>query len=51
MTLADLLAEPAHVVQAKAEFLEMQQLGRVAGWEAWREAGRAYAPLEAAAQG
>ncbi|HEX6512454.1 MAG TPA: M20 family metallopeptidase, partial [Chloroflexota bacterium] len=48
MTVADLLGDPAHVEQARAEFRDMQAQGKVAGWDAWREAGRAYAPLAAA---
>jgi len=46
MTLAELLAQPSLVEQAKAEFDDMRQGGLVAGLEAWRQAGRAYAPLQ-----
>lgn len=43
MTVADLLADPALLEQARAEHRQMQAEGKVAGWDAWRAAGRAYA--------
>ncbi len=46
MTAADCLAEPTLVERAKAEFSGMQANGKVAGFDAWREAGRQYPPLK-----
>ncbi len=45
MTVADLLAAPALVQQAQAEFRQMQADGLVAGWDAWRTNGQQYPPL------
>jgi metal-dependent amidase/aminoacylase/carboxypeptidase family protein len=36
MTVADLLATPALLERAQAEFAQMLEAGRVAGWERWR---------------
>jgi amidohydrolase len=44
MTAADLLADPSLLAQAKAEFQQQLANGDVAGWDAWREAGKQYAP-------
>ncbi len=49
MTVGDLLAEPSLVEQAHAEFRQMQAQGKVAGRDAWREAGKQYPPLMPAA--
>jgi metal-dependent amidase/aminoacylase/carboxypeptidase family protein len=38
MTAADLLATPDLVERARAEFEQMLEAGRVAGWERWLEA-------------
>jgi amidohydrolase len=37
MTVADLLASPGLLERAKAEFSQMLEAGRVAGWERWRQ--------------
>ena len=44
MTTADLLAEPALLEQARAEFREQFAAGIVAGWDTWYEEGKQYAP-------
>ena len=43
-TAADLFADPTLVDLAKAEFQERLARGDVAGYDAWAEAGKAYAP-------
>jgi amidohydrolase len=43
-TAADLFADPSLVAKAKAEYQEKLSSGQVAGFEAWLEAGKAYAP-------
>ncbi|MGE3272610.1 MAG: M20 family metallopeptidase, partial [Chloroflexota bacterium] len=43
-TAADFFADPSLVAQAKAEFAERLAAGDVAGYDAWFEAGKAYAP-------
>jgi amidohydrolase len=43
-TAADLFADPALVAQAKSEYQEKLAGGQVVGFDAWLEAGRAYAP-------
>ena len=43
-TAADLFADPSLVEQAKAEFQEKLGRGEVAGYDAWQEAGKQYAP-------
>jgi metal-dependent amidase/aminoacylase/carboxypeptidase family protein len=42
MTTADLLAEPALLDRAKAEFQQMLARGQVAGWDGWLANGQAY---------
>jgi hypothetical protein len=44
-TAADLFADPTLVEKAKAEFQERLGKGEVAGYDAWFEAGKAYAPV------
>jgi amidohydrolase len=44
LTAADLFADPSLVEKAKADFQEALESGRVVGWDAWFESGRAYAP-------
>jgi amidohydrolase len=43
-TAADLFADPSLVALAQAEFQERLSRGEVAGYEAWVESGKAYAP-------
>jgi amidohydrolase len=43
-TAADLFADPSLVEQAKAELRERLGRGEVAGYDAWVEAGKLYAP-------
>jgi metal-dependent amidase/aminoacylase/carboxypeptidase family protein len=43
-TAADLFADPSLVELAKAEFQERFARGEVAGYDAWAEAGKEYAP-------
>ncbi|HZO28796.1 MAG TPA: M20 family metallopeptidase [Chloroflexota bacterium] len=43
-TAADLFADPSLVALAKAEFQERLDRGEVAGYDAWVESGKAYAP-------
>jgi amidohydrolase len=43
-TAADLFADPSLVDRAKAEFQEKLAQGQVAGYDAWVEAGKEYAP-------
>jgi len=43
-TAADLFADPSLVALAQAEFQERLDRGEVAGYEAWVESGKAYAP-------
>jgi amidohydrolase len=43
-TAADLFADPSLIEQAKAEYQRKLANGEVAGHDAWREAGKLYAP-------
>lgn len=44
LTAADFFADPSLVAQAKAEYAERLAAGDVAGYDAWFEAGKLYAP-------
>ena len=44
LTAADFFADPTLVAQAKAEYAERLAAGDVAGYDAWVEAGKLYAP-------
>ena len=43
-TAADFFADPSLVERAKAEYQERRERGDVAGYDAWLEAGKQYAP-------
>jgi hypothetical protein len=44
LTALDLLGDPTLLERAKAEFERQQARGVVAGWEAWLEHGKEFAP-------
>ena len=44
LTAADFFADPSLVARAKAEYAERLAAGEVAGYDAWVEAGKLYAP-------
>ena len=44
LTAADFFADPSLVAQAKAEYAARLAAGEVAGYDAWVEAGKQYAP-------